>query len=238
MKKIIKKKLNVICIIAARGGSKGLKNKNLQKLNGKPLIYYPITHAIKSKVIDKIIVSTDSLKIAKIAKKYGAEIPFLRPKNLSGDFATTEDTLKHALITYENKTNIKFDIGVFLTSTDIFREIKWIRKAVKLLKNQKSIDSVFSGYETHKNFWEKRGNKWFRIRPWMKVYASRQIRIPIAREDTGIVCAARTFLWRKGKRIGNKVKVLLNNDSFTNIDIHNREDLKLANAAFKIRNEK
>jgi hypothetical protein len=52
------------------------------------------------------------------------------------------------------------------------------------------------------------------------------------------VCAARTFLWRKGKRIGNKVRVLLNNDSFTNIDIHNREDLKLANAAFKIRNEK
>jgi hypothetical protein len=72
----------------------------------------------------------------------------------------------------------------------------------------------------------------------MKVYASRQIRTPIAREDTGIVCAARTFLWRKGKRVGSKVRILLNNDSFTNIDIHNREDLKLANAAFKIRNEK
>ena len=74
------KKQKVICIIPARGGSKGIKLKNLQLLGNKPLIYYPINAAKKSKVCDKILVSTDNLKIAKIAKSYGAIVPFLRQK--------------------------------------------------------------------------------------------------------------------------------------------------------------
>ena len=72
----------VLCIIPARGGSKGIKLKNLQLLGGKPLIYYPIKAAIDSKVCDKIIVSTDNHKIAKVAKKFGAEVPFLRKKKI------------------------------------------------------------------------------------------------------------------------------------------------------------
>ena len=75
-------KKKVICIIPARGGSKGLKLKNLQKVNNKPLIYYPIKAAIKSGVCDKICVSTDSLKIASVSKKYGAEVPMLRKKKI------------------------------------------------------------------------------------------------------------------------------------------------------------
>ena len=75
-------KQDVITIILARGGSKGLKNKNLRKLNGKPLIYYPIDAAKKSKYIGNIIVSTDSQKIASVAKKFGAIIPFIRPKKI------------------------------------------------------------------------------------------------------------------------------------------------------------
>ena len=75
-------KKKVICIIPARGGSKGLKLKNLQKVNNKPLVYYPIKAAIKSGVCDKICVSTDSLKIANISKKYGAEVPILRKKKI------------------------------------------------------------------------------------------------------------------------------------------------------------
>ena len=74
-------KKKVICIIPARGGSKGLKFKNLQKINNKPLIYYPIKAAIRSGVCDKVCVSTDSIEIAKVAKKYGAEVPVLRKKN-------------------------------------------------------------------------------------------------------------------------------------------------------------
>ena len=76
----MKKKYKVLCIIPARGGSKGLKLKNLRKVCGKPLIYYPISAAKKSKACDKILVSTDSKIIAKEAQKIGAEVPFLRKK--------------------------------------------------------------------------------------------------------------------------------------------------------------
>ena len=74
--------IKTICIIPARGGSKGIKLKNLQLIGGKPLVYYPINAAKKSKVCDVILVSTDSIKIANVAKRFRAEVPFLRQKNL------------------------------------------------------------------------------------------------------------------------------------------------------------
>ena len=74
-----------------------------------------------------------------------------------------------------------------------------------------------------------------RVKPFMKFYASRQIKKSVVREDTGLACASRAFLWREGKRIGDKVKILLNNDSFTSLDIHNLEDFKLAEYAYKLR---
>jgi len=228
-------KQDVITIILARGGSKGLKNKNLRKLNGKPLIYYPIDAAKKSKYIGNIIVSTDSQKIASVAKKFGAIIPFIRPKKLSGSLATTEKTLQHALINYEKLIGRKFKICVFLTATDIFRKISWIDKCVEYLYKNKKIESVFFGYKTSKNYWEYKNGKWTRLKKWMRVYSSRQIRKTIVREDTGLACASRAELWRKGKRIGDKVKIYTNEDSFSHIDIHTLEDLKLAEAAKKIR---
>ena len=131
------KKKKVICIILARGGSKGLIKKNLRKINGKPLIYYPINDALKTKMIDEIIVSTDDKVIAKFALKYGAKVPFIRPKKLAGDLSTTEEGLKHALLTYEKQTNQKFDLGVFIGATDIFRDFNWIKKGIKLLNKKK-----------------------------------------------------------------------------------------------------
>ena len=141
------------------------------------------------------------------------------------------------MISYEKITKKKFSIGVYITATDIFREISWITYAVKKLKSSRYLESVFSGYKTHKNFWEKnsKGN-WVRLRGWMKNYSSRQIRRYIIREDTGLACASRTKLWRQGKRIGNK-DIIENSDSFTSIDIHNNEDLLLAEQAKKIRSK-
>ena len=77
------KKKNILAVIPARSGSKGIKNKNIKILNGKPLIYYTIKYAIKCNFIDHIIVSTDSKKYATISKKFGAEIPFIRKKKIS-----------------------------------------------------------------------------------------------------------------------------------------------------------
>ena len=227
------KKQKVICIIPARGGSKGIKLKNLQKVNNKPLIYFPIQAALKSGVCDKVCVSTDSLQIAKISKKYGAEVPFLRKKKFAGDFTTTEQTLKNALYEFENFYKIKFDICVFLTSTNIFRKISWIKKAVKVLKKNKKYDSAFSVHRIYKHFWHLDNRKLTKVAKWMNKYTSRQIAPQLFREDTGLASASRSSLWRKGKRIGKRVKLIINNDSFTGIDIHEKKDLDLANFAIK-----
>ena len=84
----------VVCVICARGGSKGLHRKNLRLLDGEPLIARPIRHAQQSGVVDEIIVSTDDLEIAEVAKSFGAKVPFIRPFSLSGDLATTESTIR------------------------------------------------------------------------------------------------------------------------------------------------
>ena len=227
----------VIGIICARAGSKGLPSKNLKMLDGEPLIARPIRHAIESGVIDHIVVSTDSADIANAAKAAGAIVPFLRPAELSDDLATTESTIRHALLTYEELTGLHFDIGVHLTATDVFREPSWIAEAVNLLASNSDLESVFSGHRTHKNFWEEENGHWTRLRPWMSTYSSRQIRKSVIREDTGLACASRTKLWRDGKRIGDKVQIIMNDDSFTGIDIHTAEDLALAQAALNIRKE-
>ena len=80
---------------------KSIKKKNIVRINNKPLIYYTIKEALKSKYISNYIVSTDSKEIANISKKYGVEIPFIRPKNLSSDKASSADAIKHALLASE-----------------------------------------------------------------------------------------------------------------------------------------
>ena len=227
---------DTICIICARGGSKGLPRKNVLSFNGEPLIARPIRHAHSSGVIGTVLVTTDDREIADAAQAAGAIVPFLRPPELAQDLTTTEETLKHALLTYEQMVKKKFEIAVFLTATDIFRDPKWIHQAVQTLRHNPNLESVFSGHRTHKNFWEQREDgSWVRLRPWMANYSSRQIRRSIIREDTGLACASRAWLWRDGRRIGDKVNIIVNDDEFTGIDIHQEEDLMLAELALNLR---
>lgn len=227
---------DVICIICARGGSKGLPRKNVRLLDGEPLIARPVRDALASGVIGTVLVTTDDEEIAQAARDAGAIVPFLRPTVLAQDMTTTEDTLKHALLTYEEMSGRRFEIAVFLTATDIFRDPAWIREAVERLRMRPDLESVFSGHKTHKNFWEQQEDgSWMRLRPWMAVYSSRQVRRAVVREDTGMACASRAWLWREGRRIGDKVEIVVNDDDFTGIDIHQEEDLLLAQAALNIR---
>ena len=106
-----------IAIIPARSGSKRIKNKNITKFYGKPLIFYTIKTAIKSKLFDKIIVSTDSKIISKLSKKYGASIPFMRPKHLSNDHASTMNVINHAVKWLSKKNeNAKFYCCIYPTT--------------------------------------------------------------------------------------------------------------------------
>ena len=128
----------ILAFIPARGGSKGIPNKNVKLFNGKPLIEWTINSALKSKLISKVVVSSDSKKILYTSKKLGADI-VLRPKSISGDLATTESAIKH----YIKNTKKSFDIIVLLSPTSPIRKMNDIDNAIKEFKSKK-LDSCFS----------------------------------------------------------------------------------------------
>lgn len=226
----------VLCLIIARGGSKGLPKKNILDLHGIPLIAWPIIYARKSHLITDLVVSTDSEEIAEVATRFGAMVPYLRPTELASDEATTESVLQHGINFMEKKLNKHYDYCVFLTATDIFRPEGLIEKGIEFLNNNQKVESFFVGQKTTKNFWEKNDQgEWVRVKNWMANYSSRQNRKFLVREDTGLFCVSRARLWRIGRRIGDNVQIHIIDDSFSNIDIHTIDDLELARFALKYR---
>ena len=140
---MIKKKLKILGIIPARGGSKEIKRKNLLKIRGKTLIELAIRSAKRSKMLTRTIFSSEDKKILNIAKKAGAEIPFIRPKNLAKDNSPTFSVLKHAVKWLEKNENWKADIIVLLQPTTPFRKGIHIDAVVKLLLKSRS-DAVIT----------------------------------------------------------------------------------------------
>ena len=136
-------KKSILGVTLARGGSKGIKNKNLVKINRKPLIYFTIKEAKKCKKITNYIVSADSNKIKKIATKYKAEVPFIRPKKFSKDNSTSASALKHALIECEKIFNKKFDYVIELMATNPLKSAADINAVINILLKNKS-DSVIA----------------------------------------------------------------------------------------------
>ena len=137
----------ILAIIPARGGSKSIKNKNIANLFGKPLIYHSIKTAKDSKLIQKIIVSTDSNKIRSIALKYGAEVPFLRPKKLANDSSKDFGVINHA-IKWLEKQNYYPDLIVHLRPTYPMRNVRFIDKNITLALKQNDFDAMKTVVET------------------------------------------------------------------------------------------
>ena len=138
--------------ITARGGSKRLPNKNTLELAGKPLIAWTIEAALGSKYIDRVVVSTDDEKIANISRKYGADVPFMRPAELSTDMATSIDVIEHGINTLD-KSGDKYDYVVLLQPTSPLRTSKHIDEAVNSFQ-KKNANSVISVTEcTHSPLW-------------------------------------------------------------------------------------
>jgi CMP-N,N'-diacetyllegionaminic acid synthase len=226
--------MNTIAIIMARGGSKGLPRKNVKLLAGKPLIAYTIEHAIASGVCDEVIVTTEDEEIAEIAKKYGAKVPFKRPAELADDVTPPEPVIKHALLEFEKISQKNFDIVVYLQATDLFRSPQMITDCVNRLKDDPSVDTVFSAYKTHKHYWrEKDDGNYERLTEL--TYEARQSRGKKStyREDQGIASAFRsTLLKEQNRRVGDKVAIITNDDFRSSIDIHNEFDFWLAETVF------
>lgn len=135
----------VIAIVPARSGSKGLPGKNIKDLCGKPLLAWTIEKALKSRFIDKVVVSTDSEEIAAIAVQFGAEVPFLRPKELATDEATSLSVVEHCLDFFKTKENLQFDYTLLLEPTSPLREDSDIDRAISVLDSpREDFDAVIS----------------------------------------------------------------------------------------------
>ena len=128
------KKPEIVAIIPARGGSKGIPRKNIRDLCGKPLVAYSIEVALKAKKIDRVIVSTDDEEIAEISRSFGAEVPFLRPPELAVDSTTTIDVLVHLVETLKSLDNLKFTHLTLLQPTSPLRNAKNIEHAIGFLE--------------------------------------------------------------------------------------------------------
>lgn len=143
---------SVIAIITARGGSKGLPGKNIKELCGKPLIAWSIEAGLGSQYIDEVMVTTDSEEIARVAREFGASVPFMRPAELASDTATSFDAVKHVINFYENELHKSFDYIVLLEPTSPLREkddIDGMIKKISLLEEQ--YDAIVSLGEVHEH---------------------------------------------------------------------------------------
>lgn len=134
-------KKKIIALIPARSGSKRVKNKNIKSFFGHPLIAYSINLAKSSKLFDRVIVSTDSNKYAKIAKNYGAEVPFLRPKKLSSSKSVDYDWIRFTLDNLEI-SKLNYDYYCLIRPTSPFRSINMLEKAAKLINAKRNADSL------------------------------------------------------------------------------------------------
>lgn len=144
--------INILCIIPARSGSKGLPHKNVKDYRGKPLLAWSIEQAQLCQYEMKIIVSTDSKEYADIAMKYGAEAPFLRPTEISGDLSTDYECMKHSVEWLKQNQQYYPDIVLQLRPTSPLRKVEDINQAICLfLENRENYDSLRSVVEFEKS---------------------------------------------------------------------------------------
>ncbi len=138
----------ILYLIPARGGSKGIIDKNIKLMNGKPLLQYTVDVALEMADVKDICLSTDSEKIAEVGKKLGLEIPFYRPEYLSNDTASTIAVAQHAIEFYESK-GVYYDLLVVLQVTSPLRTAKHVKEAIAM--HTDDVDLVISVKETDAN---------------------------------------------------------------------------------------
>jgi len=223
--------MKIVTLIPARGGSKGIKNKNIILVKNKPLIAHTIIAAKKCKLIDEIYVSTDSEKIKKCSIKFGAKVPFLRPKNISRDQSTDLQTMLHFNNWYLNCFKQKIDLIVHLRVTTPFRKSKMIDKAISIMIKKSEYTSLRSFVETKLTpfkMWVKKNNRAIPIIKAKKEYHSmgRQF-IPKTYEHAGYIDIIRPKeTINKNSMVGKKVfffKIDRLKEKY--IDIDDKKDL-------------
>lgn len=228
--------MNILCTICVRGGSSSIKNKNIKNINGKPLIYYTIKQAQKSKIFKRIVVSTDSKKIQNIVSKYGIKNFFIRPKNLSTNNAPKIPVIRHALKQSENFFKEKFDIICDLDVTSPLRLTKDIKDSIKKFLAQKK-NLMVSANESRSNPYfnsviiDKKKN----IRPFKKLgfKIKRRQDAPKTYDLNGSI-----YLWKRSALLKYDSLYIKNNSIYVmpntrGLDIDTPEDFKIVSYLLK-----
>lgn len=227
----------VLCIIPARGGSKGLIGKNTRQLLDKPLIAWTIDEAKKSKYIDKIVVSTEDAHIKEVSKQHGADV-IDRPDSLSTDQASTTDVVFHSLKYLQDTKKYSPDYVLLLQCTSPLRNVHQIDEAIKkLLTNQINVDALISvTKEEHPPWWLRRINADGYLERYFDYDASmlnrRQDFIELYRPN-GAIYLAKTNLFYEKKTFQTEKTLPYIMDNLSSIDIDTEYDFRWAEMVMK-----
>jgi len=213
----------IIAIIPARAGSKGIPNKNIKELAGKPLIVHPIELAKSIKEINRIIISTDSEEIAKIAKQHGAEVPFIRPPELAKDDTPTLPVIQHCIKYMEEKEQYKPDLILLLYPTCPLLKKETVQKAIELF-NTKNCNSVISVTKDYGRYWGYNEEKATYTQLYPKKRVNRQYFKPLYKENGAIYFSNYNTIIEKGVLVDNKNIQFIIMDDNDIIDIDTQED--------------
>jgi len=231
----------ILAIIPARGGSKGIPKKNIQDVEGKPLIAYTIEEVKKSKLVTRIIVSTDSEEIAQVAKRYGAEVPFMRSKEMSeNSIPLVPDLIKYVYQELLKRENYKPDVILILQPTSPLRKAEVIDKCINLL-NKKDCGWVVSVSESNihpfrTRFIDSEGKLSLVIHR-KDAYAQRQ-ELPNAYFFNGAVYATKPKTLDSGSSLYEQTWYGVIMPAEDSIDIDRIEDLELLRQIIKQKNLK
>ena len=220
----------VLAIIPARGGSKGLPGKNIKDLCGKPLIAWTIEQARDCGIIDEIVVSTDDMEIANIAKKNGAEVPFMRPAKLANDTASTIDVIFHAINWFKKHQNFQSEYILLLQPTSPLRIAEDIEGAIQTL-NDKNVRAVVSVCETdHHPWWSNRLPKDGDMKDFIRPEILNKCRqeLPVFYRLNGAVYLAETSYLREQNSFFGSNTFAYKMPKSRSVDIDSELDFKLA----------
>lgn len=232
-------KKKIIAFIPARIDSKSIKKKNIKNFNGKPLIAWTIQQALASEC-ERVIVSTDSLEIKEIALQYGAEVPYLREKNLSSDDTAIEPVILDCLNYLKKNENISPFAIALLMPTSPFRKVEDINKAISIFNenNYSSVVSVSLATANQNPYWmlkETNGEVTLFSGESLSEIKARRQELPdvYIRNDFIYLFRSKNLYVNKPGLYGDNVKLMKIDENRNDIDINTEKDWKIAEYIFK-----